>query len=448
MDPEQDEIGRQSRLIAHGEEILRIFQRRQKKGGSIDKKCSRTDGIMENQKGLEHLVEKMNHVLEKNITDNDAKMVQNSLHALITRLDQKYGSLHPDRATIEQLETENQRLEQELAAAHEKITQLEHSDQVKQLENQVDEEKKATREALNEINIVKARLLPVISVKQQELDSLLANRAIPSEWTRNMDDDGVVYYMNNEQNVLEDPRMHPTNPIGETRSKSPNQFDSQQKEPLPHYEQDQKPGSNSELEKVPSATGPMTPVEDFESPLPSGWEMRVTGEGRVFFVDHNVRKTTWNDPRQQRQERRRQSIEDRLYDVVFSERGPLGVHFQSNQPDAGALVKRVLPDSAAEKSRQIQSNDQLVAVNDHSISTSPFSHVMMLLKGGLRPLKLTFQRGTNTQEAAFLKERGDSLVVLDGPARQRSLTVSDQIITSVFSLFWPTPENTGPVVTV
>jgi E3 ubiquitin-protein ligase NEDD4 len=32
-------------------------------------------------------------------------------------------------------------------------------------------------------------------------------------------------------------------------------------------------------------------------PLPSGWEMRLTNTGRVYFVDHNTKTTTWDDPR-------------------------------------------------------------------------------------------------------------------------------------------------------
>jgi E3 ubiquitin-protein ligase NEDD4 len=32
-------------------------------------------------------------------------------------------------------------------------------------------------------------------------------------------------------------------------------------------------------------------------PLPSGWEMRVTNTGRIYFVDHNSKITTWDDPR-------------------------------------------------------------------------------------------------------------------------------------------------------
>lgn len=34
-------------------------------------------------------------------------------------------------------------------------------------------------------------------------------------------------------------------------------------------------------------------------PLPSGWEQRFTPEGRPYFVDHNTRTTTWVDPRRQ-----------------------------------------------------------------------------------------------------------------------------------------------------
>ncbi len=38
-------------------------------------------------------------------------------------------------------------------------------------------------------------------------------------------------------------------------------------------------------------------AESLLGPLPSGWEMRMTSAGRIYFVDHNSRITTWDDPR-------------------------------------------------------------------------------------------------------------------------------------------------------
>jgi len=34
-----------------------------------------------------------------------------------------------------------------------------------------------------------------------------------------------------------------------------------------------------------------------ELPLPSGWEEAVDYDGRVFYIDHNTRRTSWLDPR-------------------------------------------------------------------------------------------------------------------------------------------------------
>jgi len=35
----------------------------------------------------------------------------------------------------------------------------------------------------------------------------------------------------------------------------------------------------------------------YNKPLPSGWEMRRNDKGRIYFVDHNTKITTWDDPR-------------------------------------------------------------------------------------------------------------------------------------------------------
>jgi len=34
-----------------------------------------------------------------------------------------------------------------------------------------------------------------------------------------------------------------------------------------------------------------------EQPMPHGWEMRFTDEGVRYFVDHNTKSTTFQDPR-------------------------------------------------------------------------------------------------------------------------------------------------------
>ncbi|XP_020570030.1 E3 ubiquitin-protein ligase NEDD4 isoform X2 [Oryzias latipes] len=80
------------------------------------------------------------------------------------------------------------------------------------------------------------------------------------------------------------------------------------------------PTSPSAAPKVPSESGaplsrsptisiqPTTPEEPvphgasanaaFESAsLPSGWEVRHASNGRLFFIDHNTKTTTWEDPR-------------------------------------------------------------------------------------------------------------------------------------------------------
>ncbi|MED6291746.1 hypothetical protein CHARACLAT_026815 [Characodon lateralis] len=37
--------------------------------------------------------------------------------------------------------------------------------------------------------------------------------------------------------------------------------------------------------------------ESSELPLPAGWEEARDYDGRVFFIDHNTRQTSWIDPR-------------------------------------------------------------------------------------------------------------------------------------------------------
>ena len=56
------------------------------------------------------------------------------------------------------------------------------------------------------------------------------------------------------------------------------------------------PGTNSASAVSMMATGVTT---SGTGELPAGWEQRHTPEGRSYFVDHNTRTTTWVDPRRQ-----------------------------------------------------------------------------------------------------------------------------------------------------
>lgn len=53
--------------------------------------------------------------------------------------------------------------------------------------------------------------------------------------------------------------------------------------------------ANNQITPAPAAAA--ASANSQLGPLPSGWEMRLTATGRVYFVDHNTRTTSWEDPR-------------------------------------------------------------------------------------------------------------------------------------------------------
>ena len=72
----------------------------------------------------------------------------------------------------------------------------------------------------------------------------------------------------------------------------------------PQPEQDTDPASpgfdaayQSPVDDTGAATLNETEANAYLGPLPEGWERRVSDNGRPFFVDHNNRRTQWEDPR-------------------------------------------------------------------------------------------------------------------------------------------------------
>ncbi|KAJ2587977.1 hypothetical protein H4R99_007964, partial [Coemansia sp. RSA 1722] len=61
----------------------------------------------------------------------------------------------------------------------------------------------------------------------------------------------------------------------------------------PRIRNNQAPNAN----RATTAAGIAGQTASRLGPLPSGWEMRLTSQGRVYFVDHNTKTTTWDDPR-------------------------------------------------------------------------------------------------------------------------------------------------------
>ena len=55
------------------------------------------------------------------------------------------------------------------------------------------------------------------------------------------------------------------------------------------------PNQGGVNEQVMAEMAPLP--EEEEDPLPEGWEARRGIDGRAYYVNHNTRTTTWEDPR-------------------------------------------------------------------------------------------------------------------------------------------------------
>ncbi|CAG9862580.1 unnamed protein product [Phyllotreta striolata] len=60
---------------------------------------------------------------------------------------------------------------------------------------------------------------------------------------------------------------------------------------------DPRTGRASPMPNQPAAPVVNKRPDDDLGPLPEGWEERVHSDGRIFFIDHNTRTTQWEDPR-------------------------------------------------------------------------------------------------------------------------------------------------------
>uniref|UniRef100_A0A8B9I8W4 HECT-type E3 ubiquitin transferase n=1 Tax=Anser brachyrhynchus TaxID=132585 RepID=A0A8B9I8W4_9AVES len=108
---------------------------------------------------------------------------------------------------------------------------------------------------------------------------------LPPGWERRVDDRGRVYYVdhNTRTTTWQRPTMESVRNFEQWQSQR-NQLQGAMQQFNQRY-----------LYSVTFAS--MLSVCKLTDPLPEGWEIRYTREGVRYFVDHNTRTTTFNDPR-------------------------------------------------------------------------------------------------------------------------------------------------------
>jgi len=180
--------------------------------------------------------------------------------------------------------------------------------------------------------------------------SLTAQNNLPQGWESRLDSNGRVFYINHTLRTTQRERPRERSPLESQEEEDENESEN---EDLPHtsnisafqerritsVEDDDQwlghhEGETEHIEEILSQT-PHNEIDDpfvvreevnvnvvpsaptladlpeqepyYESerrnsePLPPGWTMKVTPEGRAFFIDHATRTTSWTDPRTGRQ---------------------------------------------------------------------------------------------------------------------------------------------------
>jgi len=108
---------------------------------------------------------------------------------------------------------------------------------------------------------------------------------LPLGWEMRYDQNGVPFYVdhNTKTTSYSDPRV-----------KTVQQTTVVQ--PSPIFDPNYWFGGTSKTTTTVYNTTAQAP-NPTERPLPPGWDMRYDPQGRIYFVDHNTKTTSYNDPR-------------------------------------------------------------------------------------------------------------------------------------------------------
>ncbi|XP_014468262.1 PREDICTED: E3 ubiquitin-protein ligase NEDD4 isoform X3 [Dinoponera quadriceps] len=154
-----------------------------------------------------------------------------------------------------------------------------------------------------------------ITPEEQTADIIMVNGPLPPGWEERQDANGRTYYVNHIARFTQWERPTEADATAQGESVEQRNLDTAVTEFQRRFHisaDDEGRHRNSVItqtdDNVDSPAGSRRSSEQIESPkpvlplstdegLPPGWGMQIAPNGRVFFIDHNERATTWVDPR-------------------------------------------------------------------------------------------------------------------------------------------------------
>jgi hypothetical protein len=122
---------------------------------------------------------------------------------------------------------------------------------------------------------------------------------------------------------------------------------------------------------------PSSPIDYTSLPLPPGWEIQYTPDGKSYFIDHNTKTTTWTDPRI------RQTHSPPMMREATPPMSPTSVPVSSQNPlMRGALEERKannaggsirMKGNVAPTATTAQSDSSVAVIASPPLTTSPSS---------------------------------------------------------------------------
>ncbi|GAB5590341.1 hypothetical protein Unana1_05241 [Umbelopsis nana] len=196
-----------------------------------------------------------------------------------------------------------------------------------------------SREESNRLSIPSQANAHTMSSAQTASHTSSAEEPLPAGWERRVDHLGRPYYVDHNSRTTTWHRPV-INSVDRSRDLENQTAIERQRHNTRTLPEDRPPSSNSTINLpepgTPSsstatptsstAAAPATTNSTTSSnsgPLPAGWEMRTTPEGRPYFVDHNTRTTTWVDPRRQQYIRTLGNNGNQVQVQPVSQLGPL-----------------------------------------------------------------------------------------------------------------------------